>query len=245
METRFIATKVPAEKMWNKRQESKGETSKAYTNFCVYRDMGTGRSLDDSWWLATQGEEGTQRGSKRAPDYWKKWSANYDWVSRAAAYDDYQERILREVREKEELALRKREREESSRLRTQRLQQIKDEQWEDSCKLRDLAVESANYYSENPGKLTGGEMVKVRQQSEELRAKALDVVEMSEYDAIAKLAQSDLLPPEITDFFADIWGNAASISREGTKTMMIKHLGLREIEPEEAVEAESDQEDIF
>lgn len=245
METRFIAAKVPVEKMWDKRQESKGETSKAYTGFCVYRDMGTGRSLDASWLLATQGEQGPQKSLKRAPDYWKKWSAKYDWVSRAAAYDDYQERILRESREKEELALRKREREESSRLRTQRLQQVKDEQWEDSCRLRDLAVASADYYNENPGKLTGGEMVKVRQQSEELRAKSLDVVEMLEFDAIAKLAQSDLLPPEITDFFADVWGNNASLSREGTKTMLIKHLGLREIEPEEALEEDLNQEDIL
>lgn len=58
-----------------------GETPKSFAAFCVYRDMGKGRSLDSAWRLQGGGRTGT------APSYYTEWSAKYAWVGRATAYD--------------------------------------------------------------------------------------------------------------------------------------------------------------
>lgn len=58
-----------------------GETPKSFAAFCVYRDMGKGRSLDSAWRVQGGGRTGT------APSYYTEWSAKYAWVGRATAYD--------------------------------------------------------------------------------------------------------------------------------------------------------------
>jgi hypothetical protein len=67
------------------------ESSKAYAVFCVYRDLGPDRSL----------EKLRQNLDKPRSKKWLgDWSVKYNWVDRAAAYDDYIEGKKREKKEK-------------------------------------------------------------------------------------------------------------------------------------------------
>lgn len=66
------------------------ETPKAYEAFCVYRDMGSGRSLDRA----------IQELGKSASTV-QKWSREHDWVKRVDAYDLDQEAIARQILEEE------------------------------------------------------------------------------------------------------------------------------------------------
>lgn len=78
------------------------ETSREYQKFCAYRDMNSSdkpirkRSL--------------QRLAKElglSLDHLKKLSAKNDWVSRAAAYDEYLDELAREQNEAEIIKMRK------------------------------------------------------------------------------------------------------------------------------------------
>jgi hypothetical protein len=68
-----------------------GESSKAYEAFCAYRDLGADRSLEKA---------GKMLSKHRSKKWLCEWSAKYNWVERAKAYDDYIERIKREEKEK-------------------------------------------------------------------------------------------------------------------------------------------------
>ncbi len=73
-------------------ERQKNESSKAYAVFCVYRDLGPDRSL----------EKLRQNLDKPRSRKWLgDWSVKYNWVDRAAAYDDYIEKKKREEKEKE------------------------------------------------------------------------------------------------------------------------------------------------
>lgn len=72
-----------------------GETPVAYRAFCVYRDLGIGRSINRA--LDTHREAGG-RGSRSR---WSDWSARNEWVARATAYDRYVETEARRQREKD------------------------------------------------------------------------------------------------------------------------------------------------
>lgn len=234
---------VPIQKQWDRRLESENETPKAYAGFCIYRDMGTSRSLDAAYRLA-KAAEGSRKGGKRAATYWNKWSTTFHWTSRAAAYDDYQEKLRREATQHEELLLRQVEREEKSRLRKERLKILENDRWLDSIELRELARDGIQNLKDNPGKLSGAEVVKLLQQSEELRAKALNLVDMLETNAIAALVQSDLVPEEMIDFFSGVWEDASLASREGFWKIMSKHYPPEPPDREESLE-ETDQEELF
>lgn len=64
------------------RKES--ETAKNYEAFCIYRDLGPGRSLRLVSEMCGKNESLLSR-----------WSAKFDWVNRAALWDDEQDRIER------------------------------------------------------------------------------------------------------------------------------------------------------
>lgn len=85
-------------KPWERQPK---ETPKPFEAFCIYRDMGTGRSLSK-----------VAEKCKKSGSLIGRWSTTYNWVERAAAWDDEQERIEREVAEKERIksikAMRKR-----------------------------------------------------------------------------------------------------------------------------------------
>ncbi len=71
-------TKLP----WEKKED---ETSKSYHAFCLYRDMGPERTHD-------RVRQRLER-PKGYLGYIQKWSAKYDWVKRAEAYDEHLERM--------------------------------------------------------------------------------------------------------------------------------------------------------
>lgn len=73
------------------RQE--GETPKAYTAFCAYRDMGTERSLEK--YARTLGGKWQETG--RIPSHVGAWSSRYSWPARAAAWDEHLDRERRAV----------------------------------------------------------------------------------------------------------------------------------------------------
>lgn len=78
-------------KPWE-RQE--GENPKPYEAFCIYRDMKTDdqeRSLRE---VANR--------LKKSLTLIGRWSSKHSWVERVAAWDDEQERIEREIAQKEQ-----------------------------------------------------------------------------------------------------------------------------------------------
>ncbi len=76
------------EKMaWDRAE---GETIKAFKAFCVYRDLGPERSLEKTGEII--GKSGSHMGN---------FSAEYNWRERAAAYDEYNDRVKREKYEME------------------------------------------------------------------------------------------------------------------------------------------------
>jgi len=61
------------------------ESARAYQAFCIYRDLGPSRSIDQAWRSRRSSSKG---GSARRPGHWAAWSQKYKWVERAEAYDD-------------------------------------------------------------------------------------------------------------------------------------------------------------
>lgn len=80
--------KANTPKPWE-RQEN--ENPKPFEAFCTYRDMGMERSIRAV--AAKLGKSETLIG---------RWSTNNHWVERVAAWDDEQERIEREIAQKEQ-----------------------------------------------------------------------------------------------------------------------------------------------
>lgn len=65
------------------------ESARAYSAFCIYRDLGPDRSLDLAWERRRAlSEHGKASGSARRPGHWAAWCQKYKWVERAEAYDD-------------------------------------------------------------------------------------------------------------------------------------------------------------
>lgn len=76
-------------KPWDRREN---ETTKAYEAFCIYRDMGRERSISKV--AAKLSKSETLIG---------RWSYTHGWVDRAAQWDDEQDRIEREIAQKEQV----------------------------------------------------------------------------------------------------------------------------------------------
>ncbi len=68
-----------------------GETGKAYSHFAKYRDLGPERSME---------KLRKNLGVKVSQTRLEQLSVKYNWVNRAAAYDDYIDRKKREEKEK-------------------------------------------------------------------------------------------------------------------------------------------------
>ena len=73
---------------WERREK---ETTKAYEAFCIYRDMGRERSLSK-----------VAERLQKSDTLMGRWSRENKWVERAAKWDDEQERIEREIAQKEQ-----------------------------------------------------------------------------------------------------------------------------------------------
>lgn len=73
---------------WERQAE---ETTKAYEAFCIYRDMGRERSLSK-----------VAERLQKSDTLMGRWSRENKWVERAAKWDDEQERIEREIAQREQ-----------------------------------------------------------------------------------------------------------------------------------------------
>lgn len=76
-------------KPWERREN---ESTKAYESFCIYRDMGRERSLSK-----------VSEKQQKSGSLINRWSRENGWVERAAKWDDEQERIEREIAQKEQV----------------------------------------------------------------------------------------------------------------------------------------------
>jgi hypothetical protein len=75
---------------WEKQE---GESMKAYTAFCTYRDLGSARSLIK----AERATKGLQ--TSNVSGRWRQWSTDHEWKKRAQDYDLHLELIARVQRE--------------------------------------------------------------------------------------------------------------------------------------------------
>lgn len=73
-------------KPWERQEE---ETDKAFAAFCIYRDMGAGRSLAGAWQKQRKDGGKTAEKTTNPPRYWEQWSSLYSWSARAVAYDEH------------------------------------------------------------------------------------------------------------------------------------------------------------
>lgn len=69
----------------------KDESTKAYEAFSIYRDMGRERSLSK-----------VAEKLQKSETLMGRWSRTFDWVKRAAKWDDEQDRQEREIAQKEQ-----------------------------------------------------------------------------------------------------------------------------------------------
>jgi len=70
----------------------KGESSKAYAAFCVYRDMKSERSIKN----AVDTLEKDDRERKKAYSTWRGYASDFHWKERVADYDRHLERMKQE-----------------------------------------------------------------------------------------------------------------------------------------------------
>jgi hypothetical protein len=70
---------------WNRLP---GESTKAFSAFSAYRDLGSGRSIVEAY----RHQRGT-KGATQAPGQWKRLAKRFRWSERAAAWDDYQDQV--------------------------------------------------------------------------------------------------------------------------------------------------------
>jgi hypothetical protein len=74
-----------------------GESAKAYSAFCVYRDLGSERSLQKAAEIVYG--SGAKRGQL------ERWSSKFDWVARCRTYDDWKEMLVQSaIAEREQQA---------------------------------------------------------------------------------------------------------------------------------------------
>lgn len=78
-------------------ERQKSESTKAFEAFCIYRDMGTSRSISK---VAQQ--------LSKSKQLLTRWSSTYGWVERCQAWDAEQDRISRQAQLEEIKKMRKR-----------------------------------------------------------------------------------------------------------------------------------------
>jgi hypothetical protein len=94
-------------------ERQKGETTKAYYQFCLYRDYGVDRSL----YKVFDKSKRNGKGSQNRVDSGQKMvslkqatglCSKFEWVKRVSAYDDYIEKSIRKKREQDIMKMRER-----------------------------------------------------------------------------------------------------------------------------------------
>lgn len=113
-------------------ERQKGESSKAYAAFCIYRDLGPDRSLDKA--LAAANKKPTNR------RHWSRWMEKYNWYERVQVYDDYIDRKKRDEKEKAILEMSERQAREAMALQQKGLEMLRslcveEGKWQDAWRL--------------------------------------------------------------------------------------------------------------
>lgn len=85
---------MAANKPWERQEK---ESAKAFEAFCIYRDMGIQRSVRK-----------VARELGKSETLMARWSGNYNWVERATAWDEEQDRIVRQMQLDDIKKMRKR-----------------------------------------------------------------------------------------------------------------------------------------
>jgi len=90
-------------KPWERRDT---DTDKSWAAFCVYRDMGAGRSLRELQERVYGRKEGAPKAQGNG--HITRWSSEHDWVARCRAYDEHLDALnLARVEEGREVAFRR------------------------------------------------------------------------------------------------------------------------------------------
>ena len=211
------------ELLWNKRVS--GESAKAYEAYSIYRDMGVGRSVEAAWWSSTdEGKKGGDKGEKTVPGYWKNWSTKFKWRSRCEGYDDRQAEIKRKIKEEEESEQYRIEIRENLQIRREKIKALRAEQWEFGCKLQELAKAAMKALTKNPDKISEVGVVKMLQTSFDFKKESLGVTKMPALDAIVTLADDDLLPPEMIEFFEEVINEPITITSAKISELYVERL---------------------
>lgn len=75
-----------------------GESAQAYAAFSAYYLMPAATRSIDAAWRSTQ-PDAQQKGNRRAPGHWTRWSRQNDWVDRARLWDAHQAEVVRRTAE--------------------------------------------------------------------------------------------------------------------------------------------------
>jgi len=78
-----------AERQRRPWEKQKGEPAKFYTRFCVYRDMGPGRSVRQACEIKRL-PGNVQKGTYHT---WATYASRWNWYQRALAYDEYKQAL--------------------------------------------------------------------------------------------------------------------------------------------------------
>jgi hypothetical protein len=98
-----------------------GETEKAWIGFEAFRKLGPGRSVDEAfrrYWMRPGNRRNSAGETKeKTPPYFSHWAVQYQWRSRAAAWDEEVAALARDQELDRELREKAREHEEEIRQR--------------------------------------------------------------------------------------------------------------------------------
>jgi hypothetical protein len=86
------------------------ESASAYRAFCIYRDLGSNRTLDLAWRnFRLHPPTGKVRKWSRHPGCWGVWSVEFNWVKRAETHDELieEERFASAANQRQELEQRR------------------------------------------------------------------------------------------------------------------------------------------
>ena len=75
---------------------SDGETAKAYSAYCIYRNMGASRSLEKASIKFYTGQSPDNYPVKGNIRRIERWSSQWNWVERCQDFDRDEETILRD-----------------------------------------------------------------------------------------------------------------------------------------------------
>ena len=92
--------------LWERQQ---GESDKAFSAFCVYRDLPPKERTLLRAYEVHSGRNRKDISKKQAqpPGYFKQWCDKYEWFNRATAYDDYLDFQQREATREAKIQYRK------------------------------------------------------------------------------------------------------------------------------------------